>query len=98
MVGLHKRMEHRPSELSGGEQQRVAIARAIVHRPRVIFADEPTAELDTHMGIQVMKVFRELVENQGITVVMTTHDPNMMELGDSVYTLEDSQIIDNYSV
>jgi len=98
MVGLHKRMEHRPSELSGGEQQRVAIARAIAHKPKVIFADEPTAELDTHMAIQVMKVFRELVENQGVTVIMTTHDPNMMELGDSVYTLEDGQIIDNYSV
>lgn len=98
VVGLHKRMEHRPSELSGGEQQRVAIARAIVHRPKVIFADEPTAELDTHMAIQIMKVFRELVEKEGITVVMTTHDPNMMELGDFVYTLEDGEVIDNYSV
>ncbi|MBC8061200.1 MAG: ABC transporter ATP-binding protein [Clostridiaceae bacterium] len=97
-VGLHKRMNHRPSELSGGEQQRVAIARAIVHRPKVVFADEPTAELDTHMAIQVMKLFRELVENEGITVVMTTHDPNMMELADQVYTLEDGQIIDNYSL
>ena len=97
-VGLHKRMNHRPNELSGGEQQRVAIARAIAHRPKVVFADEPTAELDTHMAIQIMKVFRELVENEGITVVMTTHDPNMMELGDTVYTLEDGQIIEDYSL
>ncbi len=93
-VGLHKRMNHRPHELSGGEQQRVAIARAFAHRPKVIFADEPTAELDTQMGLQVMKVFRDLVEKEGMTVVMNTHDPNMMELGDYVYTLEDGQIVE----
>jgi len=93
-VGLHKRMNHRPHELSGGEQQRVAIARAFAHRPKVIFADEPTAELDTHMGLQVMKVFRDLVEKEGMTIVMNTHDPNMMELGDYVYTLEDGEIVE----
>lgn len=93
-VGLAKRMQHMPHELSGGEQQRVAIARAISHRPRVLFADEPTAELDTVMGLQVMKVFRDLVEKEGVTIVMTTHDPNMMELGDYIYTLEDGEIID----
>ena len=98
MVGLQKRMDHMPSELSGGEQQRVAIVRAIAHRPKIIFADEPTAELDTHMAIQVMKVFRQLVEKEGITVVMTTHDPNMMELGDFIYTLEDGRIINNDSL
>lgn len=98
MVGLQKRMYHMPGELSGGEQQRVAIARALVHRPKIIFADEPTGALDTHMSIQVMKVFRQLVEKEGITVVMTTHDPNMMELGDFVYTLQDGQIINNDSV
>lgn len=93
-VGLGKRMQHMPHELSGGEQQRVAIARAISHRPRVLFADEPTAELDTVMGLQVMKVFRDLVEEEGVTIVMTTHDPNMMDLGDYIYTLEDGEIID----
>jgi putative ABC transport system ATP-binding protein len=98
LVGLHKRMNHRPSELSGGEQQRVAVARAIAHRPKVVFADEPTAELDTHMAVQVMKVLRELVEREGVTVVMTTHDPNMMELGDFVYTLEDGQIVEEAKV
>jgi putative ABC transport system ATP-binding protein len=93
-IGLKNRMKHRPAELSGGEQQRIAIARAIAHHPKVIFADEPTAELDTHMGLQVMKLFRELVRNEGVTIVMTTHDPNMMELADHVYSLDDGAIVD----
>lgn len=92
-VGLRNRMNHRPHELSGGEQQRVAIARAIAHRPELIFADEPTAELDTAMGLQVMKVFRSLVEREGLTVVMTTHDPNMVDLADRVITLEDGEVV-----
>ncbi len=94
LVGLGKRMHHRAHELSGGEQQRVAIARAISHKPGVIFADEPTAELDTHMGLQVVKLFKTLVEKEGLTVIMTTHDPSMMEVADCVYTLEDGEIID----
>lgn len=89
LVGLEKRMKHRTHELSGGEQQRVAIARAIAHRPAVVFADEPTAELDTSMGLQVVGLFRTLVEKEGLTVVMTTHDPNMMELADQVFSLDD---------
>ena len=94
MVGLHKRANHRPAELSGGEQQRVAIARAIANKPKIILADEPTAELDTHMALQVMKILRDLVEHEGVTVIMTTHDPNMMELANVVYTLNDGQITD----
>ena len=94
LVGLRRRMDHRPHELSGGEQQRVAIARAIAHRPRVIYADEPTAELDTHTGLAVVKLFRDLVAQAGVTVVMTTHDPQMMELADRMYTLEDGRIAD----
>lgn len=93
LVGLEKRMDHRPQEMSGGEQQRVAIARAIAHRPRIIFADEPTAELDSHNAIQVMKLFKDLIKNEGITIVMTTHDPNMMELGDYVIQLEDGVVV-----
>ena len=93
IVGLHKRMHHRPQELSGGEQQRVAIARAIVHHPKVVFADEPTAELDTNMGLQVMKVFKSLVQDEGLTVVMSTHDPSMMDIADCVYTLEDGMVV-----
>lgn len=91
-VGLKKRMKHVPAELSGGEQQRVAIARAIAHRPKLLFADEPTAALDTHMGLQIVRLFQELVEDSGITVLMTTHDLNMMELADHVYTLADGQV------
>lgn len=96
LVGLSKRMHHRPHEMSGGEQQRVAIARAISHKPGVIFADEPTAELDTLMGLQVVKLFKDLVEKEKLTVVMTTHDPSMMEVADKVFTLEDGEIIDEH--
>jgi putative ABC transport system ATP-binding protein len=94
LVGLSQRMRHYPYELSGGEAQRVAIARAIAHRPEVIFADEPTSALDTTMGLQVVKTFKSLVEKEGITVVMTTHDPNMMEVADFIYSMQDGEIID----
>jgi len=94
IVGLSKRISHLPAELSGGEQQRVAIARAIAHRPKVLFADEPTAELDTQTGLQVVKVFLDLIENEKITVVMTTHDPAFMELGNKIYTMMDGVITD----
>ncbi|MBO4901815.1 MAG: ABC transporter ATP-binding protein [Lachnospiraceae bacterium] len=92
IVGLQKRMNHMPAQLSGGEMQRVAIARAVGHSPKIIFADEPTGALDTDSGIAVMKLFRELVEKEHITIVMTTHDPNLMELGDVVYEMEDGDI------
>lgn len=92
-VGLKERIYHMPYQLSGGEQQRVAIARAVAHRPQVIFADEPTGALDTVSGLAVMKLFRELVEQEHITVVMTTHDPNLMELGDFVYELKDGRLV-----
>ncbi|THF74065.1 ABC transporter ATP-binding protein [Cohnella fermenti] len=91
-VGMRERMKHRPPELSGGEQQRVAIARAIAHGPELLIADEPTAELDSRMGLQVMQVFRELVRHSGMTVVLTTHDPGIMELVDHVIALEDGTI------
>lgn len=93
-VGLTKRMYHRPSEMSGGEQQRVAIARAIAHRPQIVFADEPTAELDTATGLHVVKLFKELVSQQQMTIVMTTHDPSMIDIADKVYTLEDGEIVE----
>ena len=93
LVGLSKRKMHYPYEMSGGECQRVAIARAIAHMPKVIFADEPTAALDTNMGLQVVKAFKDLVEQQGLTVVMTTHDPSMMEIADTVYTLQDGEVV-----
>ena len=92
-VGLSKRMDHMPDQLSGGEQQRVAIARAVVHRPKVVFADEPTGALDTAAGFEVMRLFRELIDDDDITIVMTTHDPNLMELGDEVFELSDGIVI-----
>ena len=92
-VGLTARAHHFPAELSGGEQQRVAIARAMVHKPKLIFADEPTAELDSAMGLKVIKLFKELVSD-GETILMTTHDTNIMELADTIYTLEDGAIVD----
>ena len=92
LVGLSQRMQHLPNELSGGEQQRVAIARAIAHKPKIVFADEPTAELDTMTGLQVVKILKELTQKEGVTVVMTTHDVGLMELGDKVYALEDGEV------
>jgi putative ABC transport system ATP-binding protein len=92
-VGMRERMKHRPMELSGGEQQRAAIARAIAHEPALLIADEPTAELDSRMGLQVMRVFRDLVRHSGMTVLLTTHDPGIMELVDYVIALEDGKIV-----
>lgn len=94
LVGMEERMRHMPGQMSGGEQQRVAIARAVAHRSKVVFADEPTGALDTESGLRVMQLFRNLIEKEGVTIVMTTHDPNLMELGDVVYELEDGEIID----
>lgn len=92
LVGLGGRMHHMPQELSGGEQQRVAIARAIAHAPKIIFADEPTAELDSATGLQIMKIFKELIEGQDVTIVMTTHDTGLMEIADCIYQIEDGEI------
>ena len=93
MVGLADRMHHMPSELSGGEQQRVAIARGFAHKPKIVFADEPTAELDTNTGLQIIKVFKNLIENDGTTVVISSHDPELMDVADKVYELADGVII-----
>ncbi len=92
MVGLGSRMHHMPQQMSGGEQQRVAIARAISHKPQIIFADEPTAELDSATGIKVVKIFRDLTRKEGITVMMTTHDTGLMGAGDRVFSMEDGEI------
>ena len=93
MVGLEKRMNHMPQELSGGEQQRVAIARAIVHKPQILFADEPTAELDSHTSKIVAGLFRQLVEKEGITVLMTTHDSSLMNVGSHLIELADGEVV-----
>ncbi|MCR8634906.1 ABC transporter ATP-binding protein [Paenibacillus radicis (ex Xue et al. 2023)] len=93
LVGLGKRMHHRPFELSGGEQQRVAIAKAIAHRPSLLLADEPTAELDSQMGAQVMAVFRDIIQTEQVTICMTTHDPTIMEVADHVFEMVDGKFI-----
>lgn len=93
MVGLGSRMHHMPQEMSGGEQQRVAIARAVAHRPAIIFADEPTAELDSATALNVMNLFKKMVEQEQVTIVMTTHDVSLMGAGDVVYELEDGGLL-----
>jgi putative ABC transport system ATP-binding protein len=92
MVGLEERMDHMPAEMSGGEQQRVAIARAVSSHPDILFADEPTAQLDTHTGIKIVQIFKRLVEAEGMSVLMTTHDPAMLEIADTVITLQDGEV------
>ena len=91
MVGLGNRMHHMPAEMSGGEQQRVAIARAIAHRPRIILADEPTAELDSAMVAEVAHLFQEMTRREHVTIVMTTHDTGLMDAGDMVIELENGR-------
>jgi len=88
MVGLGGRLRHMPAEMSGGEQQRVAIARALAHRPRIIFADEPTAELDSAMGAEVVRLFKEMCAKEHVTIVMTTHDVGLMDAGDLIIELQ----------
>ncbi|GFN30430.1 ABC transporter ATP-binding protein [Paenibacillus xylaniclasticus] len=93
LVGLEKRMHHRPFELSGGEQQRVAIAKAIAHRPKLLLADEPTAELDSQMAAQIMAVFQNIIAAEQVTICMTTHDPTILEVADHVYEMVDGKFI-----
>jgi putative ABC transport system ATP-binding protein len=91
-VGLDKRLRHRPAQLSGGQQQRVAIARALVTRPEVVFADEPTGALDSNTGRGVLALLREVVDADGHTVVMVTHDPVAAAYADNVILLADGQV------
>ena len=92
-VGLKDRLTNFPAQLSGGEQQRVSIARALAKNPKLLLCDEPTGALDTASGFEVMRLFRELIDDEDITIVMTTHDPNLMELGDEVFELSDGIVI-----
>ncbi|MBQ7920530.1 MAG: ABC transporter ATP-binding protein [Lachnospiraceae bacterium] len=92
MVGLGSRMHHMPQEMSGGEQQRVAIARAMAHRPQIIFADEPTGELDSATAVSVVNLFKEMVAKEGVTIIMTTHDISLMDAGDYVFEMEQGEL------
>jgi putative ABC transport system ATP-binding protein len=93
-VGLRDRLKHRPSQLSGGQQQRVACARALVSRPEVIFADEPTGNLDSRSGAEVLGFLRNSVREHRQTIVMVTHDPNAASYADRVVFLADGRIVD----
>ncbi len=95
LVGLGSRLNHMPAEMSGGEQQRVAIARAIAHRPKILLADEPTAELDSATGAEITRIFQEMTKKEGVTIIMTTHDVGLMDAGDMVIELENGVQITN---
>jgi putative ABC transport system ATP-binding protein len=92
-TGLSDRRTHRPSELSGGQQQRVAIARALVSRPTVVFADEPTGNLDSTTGLEILELLREAVDTYGQTTVMVTHEPRAAAIADRVLFLADGEIV-----
>ena len=96
-VGLKDRLKHRPSELSGGQQQRVAVARAMASRPDIIFADEPTGNLDSKTGAEILDFMRRAVREYGQTIVMVTHDPNAASYADRVIFLGDGRIVDEMS-
>ena len=92
LVGLADHARHRPGELSGGQQQRVAIARALATRPRVLLADEPTGQLDAETGKQIMRLLRSVVRSEGVTALLATHDPTLMDVADTVLNLSDGTI------
>ena len=93
-VGLRSRLKHRPSELSGGQQQRVAVARAMASQPTIIFADEPTGNLDSRTGAEILAFMRLAVRELGQTIVMVTHDPNAASYADRVIFLADGKVVD----
>lgn len=93
MVGMRHRRRHRPGELSGGEQQRVAIARALVHRPRVLLADEPTGNLDSHQGTEIMMLIRTLAKAGDQTVLLVTHSVQAAEHADYTWSLQDGRLV-----
>jgi putative ABC transport system ATP-binding protein len=96
MVGLFERKEHRPSELSGGEQQRVAIARALINHPKILLADEPTGNLDSKTSRQIVQILSDLHKHQGLTVIMISHEESLLtEYADDVFRLCDGKIVEN---
>lgn len=93
IVGLQKWANHRPFEMSGGQQQRLSIARALAHHPQIMIADEPTGELDSETGRHILLLFQRLVQREGVTILMSSHDPTVNEFVSDVYELSDGQIV-----
>jgi putative ABC transport system ATP-binding protein len=93
IVGLADRARHRPHELSGGEQQRVAIARALANRPRLLLADEPTGQLDSHTGRSIMGLLESVVRHEGVTAIVATHDPLLIDVADRVVEIRDGVLV-----
>ncbi|QIK65936.1 ABC transporter ATP-binding protein [Nocardioides sp. HDW12B] len=94
LVGLADHAEQRPGELSGGQQQRVAVARALAGRPSLLLADEPTGQLDSATGRAVMELLRAIVASEGVTAVVATHDPGLIDVADAVHELRDGRLVD----
>ncbi len=93
LVGLGDRARHRPHELSGGEQQRVAVARALANRPSLLLADEPTGQLDSQTGRAVMVLLQHVIKSEGVTAIVATHDPALIDLADRMIELGDGQVV-----
>ena len=98
IVGLAGRAGHRPNQLSGGQQQRVAIARSLVNNPRIILADEPTGALDSHTSIEIMSIFQRLNREQGISIIVVTHEPDIAQYGERIITFKDGRVVGDDSV
>ena len=94
LVGLKDRMKHPALMLSGGEQQRVAIARAFIHKPQIIFADEPTSQVDSTTSAYIMKLFMHFIKEDGVTIFVTSHDDRVAEAANYIYSIEDGKIVD----